>query len=575
MNMWQILEIEATKDTSIIKKAYAKKLKIYHPEDDPMGYQKLREAFDAALKYSKGTLRKNFRMESDILESPVTNPLIKDIHTPPPIDLLGDFIPESLCMEELNADFINKVETLYNNLFARVNIENWKRLLDSSVMWEVNNTKDLNIKMLRFLSDHQQLPQDVWKLIALNFNFSEMDNLFYSPFSELIKYIIIQLNRTRCLNFSNLKGITDVDYEIYFMYRDKVLASLIDGNLEDTSLYLGMAKAIYNEDLDLLHMELEYYSRTKSSTNLLPILNHLLIIKKDDIAGLFSRGKIYYDHSQYALAIEDYCDIKNLDPENLELPFLMGECYYRLEAFKDAKKYFEKALLLAPSNNYIKYYLTRVNKELKDKFTLELKKDWRNKPLRLKLASIKKEIKYEQRTTKTKIARPPISVWKLLRNAFWIFMISYVVIFVIFFRGESAKPDSTNYISNIGDVVDNTKTTIDLTKINIDKIPDGTNYVKGTFTSFTNLNIFLRNGDKLSVVFIGTINGKDFIFTTSVLLAAECANTKQLDFKGTIENGPSASDQILILKKLKELNISTNNLISMRYIIIHDELDTK
>lgn len=53
MDIWSILEIEPTTETSIIKKAYAKKLKIFHPEDDPEGYQKLREAFDSALKYAK------------------------------------------------------------------------------------------------------------------------------------------------------------------------------------------------------------------------------------------------------------------------------------------------------------------------------------------------------------------------------------------------------------------------------------------------------------------------------------------------------------------------------------------
>ncbi|BCN32326.1 J domain-containing protein [Anaeromicropila herbilytica] len=53
MNIWDILEIEQTADRAIIKKAYARKLKIYHPEDDPEGFQKLREAYDRALKYAK------------------------------------------------------------------------------------------------------------------------------------------------------------------------------------------------------------------------------------------------------------------------------------------------------------------------------------------------------------------------------------------------------------------------------------------------------------------------------------------------------------------------------------------
>jgi len=58
MNFWDILEINPTDNASIVKKAYAKKLKLYHPEDDPEGYQKLREAYDSALKYVRNNKNK-------------------------------------------------------------------------------------------------------------------------------------------------------------------------------------------------------------------------------------------------------------------------------------------------------------------------------------------------------------------------------------------------------------------------------------------------------------------------------------------------------------------------------------
>ncbi|WP_064200232.1 hypothetical protein [Brevibacillus brevis] len=53
MNIWRILDIDPTEDISTIKKAYAKKLKLHHPEDDPEGYQQLREAYDLAIKMAK------------------------------------------------------------------------------------------------------------------------------------------------------------------------------------------------------------------------------------------------------------------------------------------------------------------------------------------------------------------------------------------------------------------------------------------------------------------------------------------------------------------------------------------
>ncbi|WHX49495.1 tetratricopeptide repeat protein [Paenibacillus woosongensis] len=53
MSIWEILGVEQTYDTSVIRRAYAKQLKIHHPEDDPQGYQRLREAYDRAMKLAK------------------------------------------------------------------------------------------------------------------------------------------------------------------------------------------------------------------------------------------------------------------------------------------------------------------------------------------------------------------------------------------------------------------------------------------------------------------------------------------------------------------------------------------
>ena len=53
MTFWGPLGIEATPDVTVIKKAYAEKLRLTHPDDAAAAYQALREAFQAALAYAK------------------------------------------------------------------------------------------------------------------------------------------------------------------------------------------------------------------------------------------------------------------------------------------------------------------------------------------------------------------------------------------------------------------------------------------------------------------------------------------------------------------------------------------
>lgn len=71
MNCFDILEIAATTDVRAIKKAYAAMIKLYHPEDDPSGFQRINEAYQQALKYAGSG--KNSR--SHIL--PVMQPTLK------------------------------------------------------------------------------------------------------------------------------------------------------------------------------------------------------------------------------------------------------------------------------------------------------------------------------------------------------------------------------------------------------------------------------------------------------------------------------------------------------------------
>lgn len=50
--IWEILQIEATKDTREIKRAYARLSKEIHPEEKPEEFQKLYDAYQKALQYA-------------------------------------------------------------------------------------------------------------------------------------------------------------------------------------------------------------------------------------------------------------------------------------------------------------------------------------------------------------------------------------------------------------------------------------------------------------------------------------------------------------------------------------------
>lgn len=63
MNIWEILEIDATSEISAIKKAYAKELRINHPEDDPQGFQLLHEVYNSALVFARKNIQRWIYLE--------------------------------------------------------------------------------------------------------------------------------------------------------------------------------------------------------------------------------------------------------------------------------------------------------------------------------------------------------------------------------------------------------------------------------------------------------------------------------------------------------------------------------
>ena len=49
---WEILGIMPTSDKKTIRAAYSEQSKKYHPEEEPEAFQKLHEAYEAAIDYA-------------------------------------------------------------------------------------------------------------------------------------------------------------------------------------------------------------------------------------------------------------------------------------------------------------------------------------------------------------------------------------------------------------------------------------------------------------------------------------------------------------------------------------------
>ncbi len=203
MDIWDILEISPTNNKKEIKKAYAKKLRVTHPDDNPEEFQKLKESFDTAILISES-------IEGDFFDEKNSTDKI--------IDISKDF------KDIINLSYWKEYYFYYNDLS---DVEKEKSL------------KNLGKFISRY---YRSIPKDILEFLVDQFNLFEddhykLENIKQVPDFEI--YFIDGLNSSENVEFFKLR------YEIYFRYTYGF------SNLNDLSKLLEKAEKLYRQDFEL------------------------------------------------------------------------------------------------------------------------------------------------------------------------------------------------------------------------------------------------------------------------------------------------------------------------------------
>ena len=118
MEFWVILGIEPTKDEEAINAAYREKLQYVHPEDHPEEFMQLRSAYDEALKYVRQS------QEEEAAEQ-----------TPVGI-------------------WTGKVREVYENIWRRLDIDEWKALMADEVCQGLDSRIDARDALLNYCMEN-------------------------------------------------------------------------------------------------------------------------------------------------------------------------------------------------------------------------------------------------------------------------------------------------------------------------------------------------------------------------------------------------------------------------------------
>ena len=112
MNCWDVLGIEPTSDKKEIKKAYARLLKQYHPEENPEEFKQIQEAYQHCLhpdqEVESVSYEQNIEIKQDIKTEPIS--MKEDEITPPPVPKVETLFVNNEKDVVVYQDILNSIE---------------------------------------------------------------------------------------------------------------------------------------------------------------------------------------------------------------------------------------------------------------------------------------------------------------------------------------------------------------------------------------------------------------------------------------------------------------------------------
>lgn len=109
MNCWKVLGIESTQDKKEIKRAYAKLLKQYHPEENPEEFKQIQDAYQQCLHPGQNTESVSFEQnKQEIKTQPISTK--EDTIVPPPIPEIKTLFVENEKDVVVYQDILNSIE---------------------------------------------------------------------------------------------------------------------------------------------------------------------------------------------------------------------------------------------------------------------------------------------------------------------------------------------------------------------------------------------------------------------------------------------------------------------------------
>ena len=187
--IFYILDIPETKNKETITSAYRTNLKKHNPEDDPEGFKRLRQAYEAALDFANQT-------DEDLEEA---NRFPMAYQTPQHKKHNKNDNPEEVAMDL----WMSRIIKVYEDLTLRRDEEEWKSILNDPICQDLDTSLEAQNRIMNFFTDAFHLPHNIWALVDQTFQIKKNQETlkeYYPP--KFLNYICYYIENEDFLPFA-------------------------------------------------------------------------------------------------------------------------------------------------------------------------------------------------------------------------------------------------------------------------------------------------------------------------------------------------------------------------------------
>lgn len=333
---FQTLGIAETKEEDRIRQRYLSLLKDTNPEDDPEGFKRLREAYEAALRFAG-------EHEEEEEQEP---------------------------QGEVGV-WMKRVRETYRDVFLRRDAGRWKKLFEDPVCVGFDTFLDARIQILGFLSGHSFLPRTVWQQLDHTFHILDDFDVLKEEFHvNFLRHIEYHVNTDDFLDYSLFEAQADYapenDEEVdqYMIAFFEVRNKLEEGETEGVEQALADMKrhGLYHpyEEVERLRL---YVRLEESGKGKEPAEDLLARYPEDSYVQIWA-GKIFSDAGDEERGFALWEAVLEKEPEYYMARYFALGYLMRRKQWYQAGKYINELLRVNSRDEELREQLDEINQGL-------------------------------------------------------------------------------------------------------------------------------------------------------------------------------------------------------------------